>query len=327
MKSDTFTDKFVAAIRAKKSNLIVGLDPQFRFMPPHLKAAILAKHGPTEEAVGHLFFEFNRDIIDATLEFAPAFKPQMAFYEKHGPWGVWAFSKTVKHAHKQGAVVIEDAKRCDGGDTAIAYAEGHLGEIDFWGETAEASSKVVSPVRVDCMTVVPYIGEDCVSHFVKVVKEHGTGIFVVTKSSFRPNSKVEQLVSEGGLKVWEAVAHMVKEWGEGTEGECGYRNVGVVMGATFPTDAPRMREILPNAWFLIPGYGGQGGTADEAVVGINNDGLGGGVNSSRGIIFAYNKGPFARSSEQFASAAADAARASRDELNEALRRAGKWTYS
>jgi orotidine-5'-phosphate decarboxylase len=243
----------------------------------------------------------------------------------YGHWGVWAFEQTVAYAHKKGLIVIEDAKRGDGGDTADAYAAGHIGKVDFWGD-GDDLVKQFSPIRVDCMTVQPGIGEDCVGRFVKAVKAYGTGIFVVTKSSFRPNSEVEQLVTKSGQKVWQEIAHMVDKWGQDTEGTHGYRNVGVVMGATFPGDAPEMRKILPNAWFLIPGYGGQGGTADEAVVGINEDGLGGGVNSSRGITYAYLKGDFATSHEDFASAAENAARSSRDELNEALKRAGKLNF-
>ncbi len=327
-ESETFVDKSEKAIRAKKSILIVGLDPQFGLMPPPLKADVEAEYGHGFEAVGRLFYRFNKDIIRAVADYAYAVKPQMAFYEKYGHWGVWAFEETVYYAKSQGLVVIEDGKRGDGGDTADAYADGHIGTVDFWDDPDQmgALTRVTSPIRVDCLTVQPYLADDCVTRFVRAVKEHGTGIFVVTKSSFRPNSRVEQLMTVQGLKVWQVVAHLVKEWGEGTEGRNGYRNVGVVMGATYPTDAPFMREILPNSWFLIPGYGGQGGTADEAVVGVNTDGLGGGVNSSRAINYAYRKGSFACEPRRYAWAAEEAARASRDELNEALKRAGKWVY-
>jgi orotidine-5'-phosphate decarboxylase len=323
-----FTDRCVKAIREKKTVLICGLDPQLRFMPLHLARSAVDKFQRDCQAIGELFFGFNRQIINAVEPFVFAVKPQMAFYEAYGHWGVWAFEQTVAYARDKGLIVIEDGKRGDGGDTADAYAAGHIGEVDFWGNKDNLLdlTHLPSPIRVDCLTVQPGIGEDCVGRFVKAVKQYGTGIFVVTKSSFRPNSQVEQLETTSGLKVWQEIAHMVSKWGEGTEGSEGYRNIGVVMGATFPEDAPAMRKILPNAWFLIPGYSGQGGTADEAVVGINKDGFGGGVNSSRALTYAYLKGQFATTSEDFAKAAGQAAQFSRDELNEALKRAGKFNF-
>ncbi|MCX6752121.1 MAG: orotidine-5'-phosphate decarboxylase [Candidatus Nomurabacteria bacterium] len=323
-----FTDRCIKAIREKQTVLICGLDPQLRFMPPCLIKAAVTRFQRSYRAISELFFSFNRQIIDAVEPFIFAVKPQMAFYEAYGHWGMHAFERTVAYAHSKGLIVIEDAKRGDGGDTADAYASGHIGKVDFFGEGDNlcAFTQQFSPVHVDCLTVQPGIGEDCVGRFVKAVKQHGTGIFVVTKSSFRPNSKVEQLETKAGRKVWEEIASMVSEWGQDTEGKEGYRNVGVVMGATFPGDAPTMRKILPRAWFLIPGYGGQGGTADEAVVGINEDGFGGGVNSSRALIYAFLKGQFVSVPENFANAAEKAARFSRNELNDALRRANKFNY-
>lgn len=313
----TFTDRFIDGIREKRSILICGLDPQFRFMPPHLKEWAKNAYGQTWEAIGQLFFEFNKQNIDAVEPHVPAVKPQMAFYEAYGQWGLWAFEETVRYARGKRLLVIEDAKRGDGGDTADAYANGHLGEVDFW----YGNPGTRSPIRVDCMTVHGYIADDCVTRFIQVVKKHGTGIFVVDKTSFRPNSRIEQLVTTSGLTVWQELACMVDKWGEGTEGNYGYRNVGVVMGATYPDDAVWMRNTLPKAWFLVPGYGGQGGTADEAVIAVNSDGFGCGVNSSRGIIYAYLQDAYKNmGSEKFAEAAGLAAQCARDELNEALER-------
>ncbi|MEK7531998.1 MAG: orotidine-5'-phosphate decarboxylase [Patescibacteria group bacterium] len=318
----TFTDRLIGAIRKKRSILCVGLDPQLRYMPLHLKQWAVESHGPTMEAVGRLFASAMNSITDATADEAVVVKPQMAFYEGYGQWGMWAFEQVKAHAEERGLLVLEDAKRGDGGDTAEAYADGHLGEVPFWGDSPDKLSTTRSPINCDAMTIQPQIGSACVTHFVeRAVKKYGKGIFLVTKTSFSPNSEVEQIQAASGIPVWQEMAKLAGKWGEGTEGESGWSNVGVVMGATYPEDAPRMREILPKAWFLVPGYGAQGGGADGAVVGCTNEGLGCVVNSSRGINYAYAKGDFAAPPEQFAEAARRAAEYARDDLNASLKRA------
>ena len=335
-----FSDALAAAVKEKGSFLIGGLDPQLRYLPPYIIKDAYRHYGHTFEAVGRSFFAFNRNVIDAIHKFVPAVKPQMAFYEEYGHWGVWAFEQTVAYARSMGLVVIEDAKRSDGGDTADAYADGHLGQVSFLGcEDPADLWQCESPIRVDCMTVMPYIGEDCVCRFVnRAVKKYGTGIFVVTKTSFRPNSAVEQLktcLSDGTsyLPVWTRVASMVSEWGEGTEGSCGLRNVGVVMGATYPDDAVIMRDLLPNVWFLVPGYGGQGATAEDSVTGLRKDGLGIVVNNSRGLIYSFrdlkNKEhgfPMICEDGKCFNLVGQKAEKCRDELVAAARAAGKWPF-
>lgn len=304
----------------KKSVLCVGLDPQLKFMPPHLVEFITKRFGNTWEALGQLYYAFNTAIIDAVALSAAAVKPQAAFYEaSHHTWR--ALEHTITYARSKGLIVIKDAKRKDGGDTAEAYAQTHIGEVPFFGGTTTSSS-----VRTDAVTIDGYIGEACISHFVKEIRLRGTGAFVVCKTSFDPNSEIENLITQSGNTVWVKLAHLVAKWGEGTEGKNGYRNLGVVMGATYPKDAPTMRSILPKAIMLVPGYGAQGGGADGAVVPFNDDGFGAVVNSSRGIIAAWQKGPFACNPGDFAQAAELAAIAARDDLNEALKRAGKYPF-
>ncbi len=326
-----FSDALAEAMRVKKCPLICGLDPQLRYMPPHLVQEALERFGESMEAMGWLFETFMCQVIDAVADIVPAVKPQRAFYEAYSPAGEIAFCEVVRHAHDAGLVVIEDGKRGDGGDTADAYADGHLGEVPFFnGKTLKP------PARVDCLTVHGYIAEDCVKRFIdRGVKKHGTGIFVVTKTSFKPNSAVEQLVTAGALqrKVWQELACMVQEWGEGTEGSCGLRNVGVVMGSTYPEDAPKMREILPNAWFLKPGYGGQGATAEDSVVGILDSGLGIVVNNSRNLTFCYRdlkkkaEGfPMLCESTKCFDLVRQKAIICRDELVAAARATGKWPF-
>lgn len=317
MKGLTFTDRLIEAIKEKKSILCVGLDPQVQYLPPFFFGN---PNLSGLEDVARAFLDFNLKIIDAVEPYCVAVKLQMAFYEAYGHYGVWAFEETIRHAKSKGLIVIEDAKRGDGGDTAQAYANGHLGAVDllFGGKRASFD--------VDALTIHAWIGESCVNPFIKVAEKHGKGIFVVTKTSFKPNSVIEQLRDKLGLKVWQRLAMFVDEWGQGTEGKYGYRNFGVVMGATYPEDAVEMRKILPNAWFLVPGYGAQGGGADGAVVGVNADGFGCVVNSSRGIIYAYRKDKFYCQPEKFAQAAGQAAKFARDDLNAALKRAKKFNW-
>lgn len=322
----TFVDSLVEAIEEKRSILCVGLDPQVRYIPEHIleqgynEAEDKSGFGPVAQAI----VIFNEAVIKAVAPFAVVAKPQMAFYEAYGHWGVWAFEETVEICRAEGLLVLEDAKRCDGGDTAKAYAAGHLGQVDaIHLETINPTklAKLSKPsFDVDAMTVVPWIGEAGLTPFIEAVKQYGKGIFVVDKTSFRPNSVVEQLVTETGRKVWEETALLVKQWSEGCEGECGLNNVGVVVGATFPEEAVRMRELLPNRFFLVPGYGAQGGGADGAVKGVREDGLGVVVNSSRGIDYAFSR-KFKCDPKDFAQASAKAAEFARDDLNQALKRA------
>jgi len=322
MGKETFTDRLMDAIDEKHSILNVGLDPQFKRIPVQIREKARKAYGPTWQAIGHAYLRFNKEIIDTVEPYVISVKPQMAFYEAYSHWGVWAFQKTVQYAKDKGLVVIEDAKRGDGGDTAQAYADGHLGRVDFWGDDEETFTKMPS-YDVDCMTIKAWIGQSMLDPFIEVVKEQGKGVFVVDKTSFIPNSVIEQKKTEDGITNWENLAHLVREWGKDTEGERGYRNMGVVIGATYPEEAETMRKILPNAWFLIPGYDTQGGGADDAVVGFNKDGYGGVVNSSRGIIFAYIKGRFQCDPKDFVEASRKAAEFARDDLNAALKQAGK----
>jgi orotidine-5'-phosphate decarboxylase len=310
----TFTDKLISQIRKKNSLLCIGLDPQLKLLPKHLIKEARLYHLPTHAAVETAIRNFNRSLIDATAEYAIAYKPQSAFYEMYGSWGMGALEDTIDYLREKNLPVILDGKRGDGGDTARAYAETYIGEIPRLAYKEEDEFDIGdSPLRSDAVTIHGYIGDACVLPFVAEMKKHGTGAFIVDKTSFKPNSRVEQLVTTDNIPVWQALAHMLADWSDGTEGIEGYRNLGVVMGATYPQDTPIMRKILPKSWFLVPGYGAQGGGANDAVIGVNPDGFGCVVNSSRGIIYASN-------GEDFAEAAAKAAKKSRDDLNEALER-------
>lgn len=309
----TFVDQLQAAMRAKNSILCVGLDPQLEFIPPHIIDGNRSHSGNTERSMAHMFLDFNYEIIDAIMPFACCVKPNAAFYERSSY--MWqTYEQTIQYARSKGLLVINDGKRFDGGDTADAYAATHIGEVSFFdGETIQ------SPIRADAVTIGGYIGEDTVNRFIKQMKLHGTGAFVVCKTSFNPNSCIEQLMTPNGLTVWEKLAKYVELWGNEVIGDNGYSNLGVVMGATYPDDAEKMKTILPKALKLVPGYGAQGGGADAAVISCNEDGFGAVVNSSRGIIAAWKKGDFAvQDPKDFAKAAAKAADFARQDLNVAI---------
>lgn len=325
--SPAFTDRSIDLIRQKKSILCVGLDPQLHEMPPHLVEWVRKEYGDTYRAVGELFLAFNKAIIDAVHEYAVWVKPQIAFYEIYGQWGIWALEMTIAYARSKGLLVITDGKRGDGGDTVMAYAAGHLGTIPWWPDAEGKQTATLSPIRSDALTIHAHIGSACVLPFVLATRANGTAIFVVVKTSFKPDSEVEQIETVGGFRMWNKLAQLVGQWGAGDVGINGWSNVGVVMGAT-KDSADIMRMILPMAWFLVPGYGAQGGGADTAVVGANEDGFGITVNSSRGIIYAYKNPQFVvlrKPAEfyDFATSARAAAKFSRDELNAALLAAHK----
>jgi len=324
---ETFVDRLVDETLKKKSILCFGIDPQLRYIPTEIlqqghqesEQSILETESKFEAAARAIVIYFEK-IIPKVAPFAVVAKPQGAFYgPPYGQWGSWALKRIVEICRKNDLLALLDHKCSDGGDTAEAYANGYLGEVDCWSPFQKTLFKEPS-FGFDAITVMPSIGESCLASFIKLAKEKGKGIFVVTKTSFKPNSAIEQLETKSGRKVWEETAILVREWSKGCEGENGINNVGVVAGATFPEDSDRMRELIPNCFQLKPGFGAQGAGPDEAVRGgpliI--------VNSSRDIDYPQNKLPELDSTpEKIPEAAAQVAMRSRDLLNEAMKRTGK----
>ncbi|MDO8489884.1 MAG: orotidine-5'-phosphate decarboxylase [bacterium] len=326
----TSADKIIQSMRSKDSLLCVGLDPEPEKVPVFLLNKACKEFSDPNEAMAHALLEFLIPILDAVAPYASAVKPQSAFYERYGHYSIWVLEQVIQRAHVLGLPVILDAKRGDGGPTADAYADAYLGKNPYWDLASQSFMRAEGPLRVEALTIQPYLGDACLMPFMDRAKEFGTCPIVVTKSSFKPNSFVEMLdVSgeESREKLWQAVARRVASFTEGTEGVEGYVHSAVVMGATYPEDTPRMRDILKNALFLVPGYGAQGGGADGAVVGTDPKGLGCMINSSRGILYAYRDGEYKDLEENFSIAAGKAAKAAKDDLNAALVRAGKHPHS
>lgn len=270
----------VNKIATLNAPVVVGLDPMLAYVPEHIKKAAFEQYGETLEGAGEAIWQFNKAIVDAVYDLIPAVKPQIAMYEQFGIPGLVAFEKTCAYCKEKGLVVIGDIKRGDIGSTSGAYATGHLGKVTV-------GSKSYSGFSEDFVTVNPYLGTDGVKPFVNVCKEENKGIFVLVKTS-NPSSGEFQDQLVDGTPLYELVAKKVVEWGADCMGDV-YSNVGCVVGATYPEMGKVLRKLMPKTYILVPGYGAQGGKAEDLVAYFNPDGLGAIVNSSRGIIAAYKQ--------------------------------------
>lgn len=285
MTGSNFADRLYNAIQEKKSPCIVGLDPRIEDIPHIIREKSLKKHGNTPTAVADAILAFNREVIDIVAPSIPAVKPQMAFYEMYGPAGMQAFIDTVTYAREKGLLVIADVKRNDIGSTVAAYSNAYLGKVPrIEGEAAPLFD-------VDAVTVNGYLGTDGIKPFLKDCQLYGKGIFVLVKTS-NPSSAEFQNIEAAGKPLYHHVAEQCKKWGEELIGENGFSSVGVVVGATYPEEAVAVRSILPQAYFLVPGFGFQGGDASKLKL-FFSKGQGVIINSSRGIIHAYRQQNFA----------------------------------
>ncbi len=306
--------RLIREIQKKNAPIVVGLDPQMALIPQKLLDKNYQQYGQTLEGAANAFWDFNRAIIDAVCDLIPAVKPQSAMYERLGLAGEAVYHKTISYARDKGLLVIGDIKRGDIGSTSAAYADGHLGLVTV-GE------KVYAPFGEDFATVNPYMGTDAVGPFVNVCKAQDKGIFVLVKTSNPSSGEFQdQILAETGKPLYESVAYMVEKWGEETR-EDGYSDVGAVVGATYPRQGERLRELMPHTYILVPGYGAQGGRGADLTHFFDRDGLGAIVNSSRGIMAAYQKDDYARfGAEHFAEASRQAVLDMLADINGALGR-------
>lgn len=297
-----FADRLIEAIKQKGNPICVGLDPRLDKIPKAIKEKALQEaDGDPLKAAADALFLFNKEIIDAVHGLVPVVKPQISFYEIFGYEGLRAYAETIKYAKKMGLITIADIKRNDIGSTAEAYAQAYLGEVNVF---AGMSEEVIMPIfDADSATINPFLGWDGVKPFVTEAAKYGKGVFVLAKTSNPSSGDLQDLFLQDGSQVFEVMGGLIDSWGANDIGDSGYSFVGAVVGATYPEQAKKLRQIMPNAIFLVPGYGAQGGTAEDIAPCFNADGLGAVVNSSRGIIFAYEKG---YKEEEFAVAARQA---------------------
>ncbi len=273
-------DKLIEKIIAMQNPTCVGLDTDFGYLPDEMKNDVTDFEGVAKQIT-----EFNKNIIDAVCDIVPSIKVQIAYYEMYGEYGVKAFNDTVNYAKNKGLIVIADCKRNDIGSTASCYAKAYLGETEVGGKNLNA-------FKADMLTVNGYLGSDGIEPFVKEIKQHDKSIFVLVKTSNPSSGEFQNLKLGSGEYVYEHMGKLVEKWGADTVGKYGYSEVGAVVGATHPEEAEHLRNLLKTTFFLIPGYGAQGGSAQMLKVCFDKRGLGGVVNSSRGIICAYKNAAY-----------------------------------
>ncbi len=270
-------DKLIDKIIEMQNPTCVGLDTDFNYLPENMREGMA-----TFEGVSEAIIEFNMNIIDKICDIVPAVKVQVAYYEMYGYEGMKAFNYTVNYAKGRDMFVIADCKRNDIGSTASCYSRAYLGETDING-------KKIKAFPADMLTVNGYLGSDGIKPFVEDIKANDKGAFVLVKTSNPSSGELQNLKLESGEYIYERMGKLVEGWGADCVGKYGYSDIGAVVGATHPEEAARLRAQLKNTFFLIPGYGAQGGNAQMLKCCFDENGLGGIVNNSRGIICAYKK--------------------------------------
>ena len=307
-------NKLIAKIQKTQAPIVVGLDPTMKFVPEHIQKKAFEVYGETMSGAAAAIWEYNKAIVDAIYDLVPAVKPQIAMYEQFGIEGLGAFQKTVDYCKQKGLIVIGDVKRGDIGSTSEAYAVGHLGQLKVGNNMCRGFDE-------DFVTVNPYLGSDGVKPFIKVCQEEKKGIFVLVKTSNPSSGEFQDRLvkgEDGDRPLYEIVGEQVAKWGLECMGDS-YSYVGAVVGATYPEQGKILRDIMPKAFILVPGYGAQGGKGADLVHFFNRDGLGAIVNSSRGIIAAYQQEQYAKyGAENFADASRAAVLAMKEDIAQAL---------
>lgn len=303
-------DKLIEKIKQTQAPIVVGLDPQLQYIPASVQAAAFREHGETLAGAGAAVLAFNKEIVDHIADLVPAVKPQIAMYEQFGLPGLQAFKETVDYCRQKGLIVIGDVKRGDIGSTSAAYAAGHIGRVQVGSQTYE-------PFGEDFITVNPYLGSDGIRPFIEVCRATDRGLFILVKTS-NPSSGEFQDQPVAGRPLYELVGEKVAAWGTECMGSH-YSNIGAVVGATYPAMGRALRALMPRTYILVPGYGAQGGRGADLACFFNEDGLGAIVNSSRGIIAAYQQEAYARfGAEHYGEAARAAVLAMKADINAAL---------
>ena len=302
-------DILIEKIKQTNNPTVMGLDPRYEMIPEYIRK----KYDETLEGVSKAIIEFNKKLIDATYDIIPAVKPQIAFYEMYGLEGMKAFEETCKYAKEKGMIVIADIKRSDIGTTAQAYSNAFLGKTKI-------GDKEQCIYDVDFVTLNPYMGIDSIKPFIEDCKKYNKGVFILVKTSNPSSGDLQDEKLENGEEVYINVAKLVEKWGEELIGENGYSSVSAVVGATYPKQLEEIREVAKHSYFLIPGYGAQGGKAQDIVYGFDKNGLGGIVNASRSLMCAYKSDLWKEkySEEEFEKATREEAIRMREELNTAI---------
>ena len=302
MSFDILQDK----IRAMKNPTVAGLDARIEYVPEYIRKAAFEEYGVGLKGAAEAIWQFNVGLIDALCDIVPAVKPQAAYYENLGWQGMEMLERTIAYAKSKGMFVIADIKRGDIGSTASAYAEGWLSGAKIEGQTFKSFD-------ADCVTLNGYMGSDSINPFLEAAKLEDKCAFVLVKTS-NPGSGELQDLMIGDKTVYQVMGELNESIAAGTEGKYGYTMAGAVTGATYPSDIRALRKRLEHTFFLVPGYGAQGGTAEDVQYAFDKYGHGAIVNSSRGIMCAWQK--TGGDGHDFKEAARNAAIAMRDDIKQ-----------
>lgn len=303
------TDNLISKIKETGNPTVIGVDTRYDMVPDCVKN----KYSKDINGMCSAMFEYSKALIDSTYDIIPAVKLQSAYFEMYGVEGIKLYKKMIDYCKAKGMIVMADVKRGDIGSTSAGYSRAYLGKNII-------NEKEEGIFDVDFATVNPYMGSDCVNPFVEDCKKYDKGIFVLVKTSNKSSGEIQDLKTEDGEEIYKKVAKLVNTWGKDLIGEYGYSSVSAVVGATYPKQLKELRSLMPNAYFLIPGYGAQGGKAEDIALGFDKNGLGGIVNATRSLMCAYKsdlwKDKFKE--EDYAQATRAEAIRMRDELNKAI---------
>ena len=302
MSFDVLQDK----IRKMKNPTVAGLDARIEYVPEHIRKAAFAEYGVGRKGAAEAIYQFNVELIDALCDIVPAVKPQSAYYENLGWQGMEMLERTIAYAKSKELFVIADIKRGDIGSTASAYAEGWLSGTKIEGEVFPAFD-------ADCVTLNGYMGSDSINPFLEAAKAQDKCVFVLVKTSNPSSGELQDLIA-GDRQIYQAMGDLNQRIAKDTVGKYGYTIAGAVTGATYPSDIRDLRKRLEHTFFLVPGYGAQGGTSEDVHHAFDQYGHGAIVNSSRGIMCAWQK--TGGNGHDFAQAARNAAIAMRDDLKQ-----------
>ena len=300
MSFDVLQDK----IKAMKNPTVAGLDPRIDYVPQYIRDECEAEFGKGIQADCEAIYRFNCGLMDALSDIVPAIKPQSAYYELLGWRGMEMMERTIRYGKEKGFFVIADIKRGDIGSTAQAYAEGWLGKTKVGDREEEMFG-------ADCVTLNGYMGSDAIDPFLNIAKEEDKCVFVLVKTSNPSGSQLQDMVA-GDRVVYKVMGDLTERWGKGTEGKYGYTAAGAVVGATYPSDLRDLRKRLEHTFFLVPGYGAQGGTAEDVQYAFDKYGRGAIINASRSIMCAWKK--TGGDGHDYQEAARNAAIAMRDDI-------------
>lgn len=302
-------DRLIKRIELTENPTVVGLDPKLDYVPEYIKQKYFTRKGETLKSASKAILKYNKGLIDALYDIVPAIKPQAAYYEMYGYHGMKTLAKTIKYAREKGLFVITDGKRNDIGATMEAYTTAHLGKTLVGESSFEAFG-------ADALTVNGYLGTDGITPLLEICKDSDKGIFVLVKTSNPSSGELQDKLIDG-TPVYAIMGDMCEKWGAEQIGKYGYSSVGAVVGATYPNQLSELRERLPHTFFLVPGYGAQGGGAKDIAGAFDANGIGAVVNSSRAIMCAYKNEKC--SEKDYAKAARREAIRMRDDINNALK--------